>query len=112
ELQHMNADELADRLPHISALSRVSPEDKLRVVQGLRERGEIVAMLGDGVNDAAALKQADIGVAMGMRGTDVAKEAADVVLEDDRFLTIGAAVEEGRIIFDNIRKFVFYLFSC
>jgi P-type Ca2+ transporter type 2C len=94
------------------AFSRVTPEHKLVIVQSLQSGGEIVAMLGDGINDAAALKQANVGVAMGIRGTDVAKEAAAIVLQDDRFETVAAAVEEGRVIFDNIRKFVFYLFSC
>ena len=103
---------MRDRVSSIGAFSRVSPEHKLRIVRALQARGEIVAMLGDGVNDAAALKQADIGVAMGVRGTDVAREAADIVLQDDRFDTIAAAVEEGRVVGDNIRKFVFYLFSC
>lgn len=108
ELGHVDR----ERLRNVSALSRVSPEDKLRIVEAFQQGGDVVAMLGDGVNDAAALKKANIGVAMGMRGTDVAKEAASVVLQDDRFETVGAAVEEGRVIFDNIRKFVFYLFSC
>jgi Ca2+-transporting ATPase len=96
----------------VNAFSRISPEHKLVVVRALQTRGEIVAMIGDGVNDAPALAQADIGVAMGQRGTDAAKEAAAIVLLDDRFQTVAAAVEEGRVVFDNIRKFVFYLFSC
>ena len=112
ELEHLSDDELASRLADTHAVSRVSPRDKLRVVDAFQRNGEIVAMLGDGVNDAPALKTADVGVAMGGRGTDVAKEAASVVLQDDRFETIAAAIEEGRVIFQNIRKFVFYLFSC
>ena len=111
-LAHLSETDLAERAGRIGAFSRVSPEQKLTIVTAYQDHGEIVAMLGDGVNDAAALKKADVGVAMGRRGTDVAKEAAVVVLQDDRFQTIGAAVEEGRVIFDNIRKFVFYLFSC
>jgi Ca2+-transporting ATPase len=110
-LASLDGDALAERLTNVAVFNRVSPVDKLRIVEALQDRSEIVAMLGDGVNDAAALKKADIGVAMG-RGTDIAKDAADVVLADDRFATIGIAVEEGRVIFDNIRKFVFYLFSC
>jgi Ca2+-transporting ATPase len=112
ELRQLAPRQLAARLVTVGAFSRVSPEDKLTIVRALQARGDIVAMLGDGVNDAAALKKADVGVAMGVRGTDVAKDAAAIVLQDDRFETIAAAVEEGRIVFDNIRKFVFYLFSC
>lgn len=104
--------ELTERVARVAAFCRVSPEDKLSIVRAYQRRGAIVAMLGDGVNDAAALKKADVGVTMGVRGTDVAREVAAVVLQDDRFATIGSAVEEGRVIFDNIRKFVFYLFSC
>jgi Ca2+-transporting ATPase len=112
EFERLSEAELARRVERVGAFSRVSPEAKLRIVSALKANGEITAMLGDGVNDAAALKRADVGVAMGIRGTDVAKEAAALVLQDDRFPTIAAAVEEGRVIFDNIRKFVFYLFSC
>jgi Ca2+-transporting ATPase len=99
------------RLRTAAAFSRISAEDKLTIVAALQQQGN-VAMLGDGSNDAPALRKADVGVAMGLRGTDVAKEAAAIVLQDDRFETIAAAVEEGRVIGDNIRKFVFYLFSC
>lgn len=112
ELGRLDAAELRERVCRVGAFSRIGPEDKLRIVTAYQDGGEIVAMLGDGVNDAAALKKADVGVAMGIRGTDIARETADVVLQDDRFPTLGAAVEEGRVIFDNIRKFVFYLFSC
>ena len=109
--QRWTAEAIARRLGLSEVFSRVTPEEKLRIVADYQRRGEIVAMLGDGVNDAPALKKADIGVAMG-RGADVAKATAGLVLQDDRFGTITAAVEEGRVIFDNLRKFVFYLFSC
>lgn len=112
DVERISDEDLGIRATSIGVVSRVSPEGKLRFVAALQHRGEVVAMIGDGINDAAALKKADIGVAMGRRGTDAAKEVAGVVLEDDRFQTIGAAVEEGRVVFDNIRKFVFYLFSC
>jgi Ca2+-transporting ATPase len=111
-LSALEGDEWLECVGQAGAFSRVSPEDKLRLVDGYRQAGEIVAMLGDGVNDAAALRRADVGVAMGIRGTDVAKEAAAVVLQDDRFATVAAAVEEGRVVYANIRRFVFYLFSC
>jgi Ca2+-transporting ATPase len=112
ELDALSESELTARLSQVGAFSRITPQHKLRLVQALQARGDIVAMLGDGVNDAPALRTAEIGVARGIRGTDVAKEAPSIDLQDDRFETVTAAVEEGRIIFDNIRKFVFYLFSC
>jgi P-type Ca2+ transporter type 2C len=111
ELDKMDDGQLAAALRNTSAFARVSPEHKLRLVKVLQAENQIVAMTGDGVNDAPALKQADIGVAMGITGTEVSKGAADMVLTDDNFASIVAAVEEGRVIYDNIRKFVRYLLS-
>ena len=111
ELDHMSDEELKNEIEVTDVFARVSPEHKMRIVDALQANDEIVAMTGDGVNDAPAIKRADIGVAMGITGTDVAKETADMVLTDDNYASIVAAVEQGRIIYSNIRKFVFFLLS-
>ena len=111
-LAKLSLSELKDKIRTNSVFARVSPKDKLDIIDALNENNEITAMTGDGVNDAPALKKADIGVSMGQRGTAVAKEASDMVLLDDRFGTIVDAVKQGRVIFDNIQKFIHYLFSC
>jgi Ca2+-transporting ATPase len=112
ELDRLSDAALADQVERIAVYARVSAEHKLRVVRAWKSKGAVVAMTGDGVNDAPAVKAADIGVAMGITGTDVTKEASDMVVTDDNFASIAAAVEEGRAIFDNIRKSVHYLLSC
>lgn len=112
EIDKMDDKKFFDAVDNTTVYARVSPKHKLRIVRALKNRGYTVAMTGDGVNDAPAIKEADIGISMGKGGTDVAKEASSMILIDDNFATIVAAIEEGRIIYDNIRKFIRYLLSC
>jgi Ca2+-transporting ATPase len=112
ELNETSDEELIERIEDVDVFARVSPQHKVRIVEALKARNHVVAMTGDGVNDAPALKRSSIGVAMGITGTDVSKETADMVLTDDNYASIVSAVEQGRIIYSNIRKFVYYLISC
>lgn len=112
ELDKMGEQELLQNIDDATVFARVTPKHKLRIVKALKKKGHIVAMTGDGVNDAPAIKEADIGVAMGIGGTEVTKEASSIILMDDNFASIVSAIEEGRIIYDNIRKFIRYLLSC
>jgi Ca2+-transporting ATPase len=112
EVEDKTDEEMREVVKVTDVYARVSPEHKMKIVDALRQNGEVVAMTGDGVNDAPAIKRADIGIAMGITGTDVAKETADMVLTDDNYASIVSAVEQGRVIYSNIRKFVYYLVSC
>lgn len=112
ELEDMSDEALCNKIMSTTVFARVSPEHKLRIVRAYKKKGQIVAMTGDGVNDAPAIKEADIGVSMGQMGSDVTKQASDVILLNDNFATLVAAVEEGRVIYKNIRKFIRYLLSC
>ncbi len=112
ELNDLSDEQLAERIERVDVFARVSPQHKVRIIEALKAQDHVVAMTGDGVNDAPALKRASIGVAMGITGTDVSKETADMVLTDDNYASIVSAVEQGRIIYSNIRKFVYYLVSC
>ena len=112
EIDALDDAALADALERTTVFARVSPQHKVRIVEALKSRGHVVGMTGDGVNDAPALKRADIGIAMGISGTDVTRETADMVLTDDNFASIISAVEQGRVIYSNIRKFVSFLLSC
>ena len=112
ELDKMTPEELEKEIENISIFARVSPANKVGIVEALKKNRHIVAMTGDGINDAPSLKRADIGIAMGITGTDVSKEASKMILTDDNFATIIKAIREGRVIFDNLKKFILFLLSC